>query len=562
MNAPALVALFALAGACSARPRVPEELFAIRPKPAVVEVDHLGPAVAAGEEGPGRFAALLYDAFDPASAMASATFVDGFYRAPANDGYESSLDHVRERLSAAGFGARDGLLLEEIHSPQESPAWTPISAKLELEVAGRARVLHAFDSAEDRDRTMLPVGAPSGRAEGTIALSLAQVRGGEVLVVSGESHVDARAAAQAGAVALVVHSLEDYNVDPTPRQRHLDAIQFRGIREGAPIPVLQISRNSLDAIHAAVEADPASRLRVEAEVRRDARPLRTLVATVLGADRPQECVVAVAHVQEPGAVDNASGVGGIAELACAIASALDRDLAPMPRPSRSVVFVFGDEMEQSRLWLAENRRTTIAAISADMIGADRELTGARALLERGPDPGAVRLLPPDEHTAWGSSRVEFDELEPHGWNVVARMAMADVAQHSGGWSSAEHPYEGGSDHDVFLRAKIPALLLWHFTDFAYHTSLDRIEHVDAAELRRMSCAIGAALLAMADPRPSDLDRYLRSNQLEQRLRTNAARDAGDEELALQWERWCTGARHWLRRECLRLSATELPRAPR
>lgn len=562
MNSPALVALFALAGACSGRPHVPQELFAIRPKPAVVEVDHVGPPVAAGEEGPGRFAALLYDSFDPSRAMASAEFVDGFYRAPANDGYESCLDHVRERLTAAGFGARDNLLLEEIQSPLDVPAWTPISAKLELDGAGRTRVLHAFDSSEDRDRTMLPVGAPSGRAEGTIALSLSQVRGGEVLVVGGDQRVDARAAAHAGAVALVVHSLEDYNVDPTPRQRHLDAIQFRSIREGAPIPVLQVSQNSIDAIRAAVEADPASRLRIEAEVRREARPLRTLVATVVGADRPQECVVAVAHVQEPGAVDNASGVGGVAELACAIASALDRDHAPMPRPSRSVVFLFGDEMEQSRLWLAQPGRTTIAAISADMIGADPTLTGARALLERGPDPGAVRLLPPDEHTAWGSSRVAFDELVPHGWNVVARMAMADVAHHCGGWTSAEHPYEGGSDHDVFLREKIPAFLMWHFTDFAYHTSLDRIEHVDAAELRRMSCAIGAALLALADPLPSDLDRYLRSNQLEQKLRTNAAREAGDEELAQQWERWCTGARHWLRRECLRLPESELPRAPR
>ena len=143
------------------------------------------------------------------------------------------------------------------------------------------------------------------------------------------------------------------------------------------------------------------------------------------------------------------------------------------------------------------------------------------------------------------------ELKPNGLNVIVRAAMVDVGLMRKPWTTAEHPWEGGSDHDIFLSRGVPAVLLWHFTDFAYHTSLDRIDHVDAEELLRTSVALCAAGLAVADARPSDLKRYFDCLVLERRLRLNmvAEAEAGDE-LAELWETWFTGARHWLRRLCL------------
>jgi aminopeptidase YwaD len=547
---------------CGGVPRLsPEELLRL-PERAMLESGHAGPPVPALIDvpaGPARFARQLYEGFDRSRAMASVAFVDGFYRAPGNDGFEACLDHVRERLEAAGFGAREGLLLEVLSTPLGEPAWTPLSARLALHAQGKSAVLHAFDSPQGADRTMLPVGAISGAARGPVAFRLEDVDPGEILVVEEPGAGDPAAAAGRGARAVLVASLEDYNVDPTPKERHLDAIQFRSVRRGAPIPCLQVSRRSHRAILAAVKADPRAELELEAVVRTDERPLRTLVATVVGADRPEQCVVTVAHVQEPGAVDNASGVGGICEAACTLAACLAAEgPSRIERPSRSVVFLFGDEMRESRLWLEAGRRTSVAAISADMIGASLEHTGAAPLLERGPDPGAVVPLPPDQHTAWGSSRVEYSSLAPNGVSLVARVALADIGALAGGWKTNEHPYEGGSDHDVFLRAGVPAALLWHFTDFAYHTSLDRLPHVDSEELRRMSCAVVAAILALADPRPGDLDRYLHANAAERRLRVAAAREAKNDELAHQWELWTDSVRHWFRRECLRLTAEEAP----
>jgi hypothetical protein len=196
-----------------------------------------------------------------------------------------------------------------------------------------------------------------------------------------------------------------------------------------------------------------------------------------------------------------------------------------------------------------------------MTGESREKTGAIALLERGPDPGAIEPLVPDAHTPWGKAEVDPASLVPNGLALIARCALLDVGTLPGeamqGWETADHPYEGGSDHDVFIARGIPAALIWHFTDFAYHTSLDRLEHVDAAELRRTGVALMATALALADPRPADLDRYLRSLNEERNVRVAAAEGASMPALADQWRAWCDGARQWLRIECLRIPAEEL-----
>jgi hypothetical protein len=231
-------------------------------------------------------------------------------------------------------------------------------------------------------------------------------------------------------------------------------------------------------------------------------------------------------------------------------------------PRRSIAFVWGDEMVQSRVWFERSGREAIAGISSDMTGQSRKKTGAIPLLERMPDPGAVLPLPPDEHTPWGESPVEAGSLAPNGLAVIARCALADVGQRvGGGWETREHPWEGGSDHDVFIQEHgVPAVLFWHFTDFAYHTSLDRLAHVDPEEMRRTAVAILATAMAVADAKPTDLERYLDSLRIESGVRLAACTDAGEEENAELWRAWVKGSRMWLRALCLGLplDAAQVP----
>jgi len=545
--------------ACSSPVRLPLSLLQ-DPDAPIGESWHRGPSVAGGDTGPARFVPKLHEAFRTKRAMDLVRFIDGFYRAPANPYYDAVLDRLYEELAKAGFGSQEGLVLRFVQDDDPENAWTPKSGEVVLFAPGESpRTLHAFSAPSDVDRVMLPVNCPPCDVEGPVATHLEHVEEGSIFVTDVPVSQAMRAHAR-GAVAIVVGSVETYNADPSGKDRHKDAIQFSTLprRDGLP-PIVKISPRSFEIVHAVCDAAEASggevRMRVRADVETSPRPLRTLVAEVVGAGRPDEAVVVVSHVQEPGACDNASGVAGLAESARCLAELL-RD-SKLDWPDRTVAFVWGDEFRQSEAWLRSSQRTCVAGFSSDMTGQSKD-TGAIALLERMPDPGALVPLAPDRHTPWGAGAVGADDLRPNGLAVLARCAMIDVGALEGGWTSADHPWEGGSDHDVFIDRGVPAVLFWHFTDFTYHTSLDRLEFVDETEIRRTGVALLAAALAVASPAPDDLDRYLRSLKLEEDLRVDAAQKAGNDELVGQWQAWCLGAREWLRNQCLGIEE-EIPR---
>lgn len=533
--------VLALACACAAL---------LGPRDTLHPGDQPGPRVAPGASGPTRFVGPLLAAYDDQAALATTRFVDGFYRAPANEGYERCIDHVRGRLAAEGFGERPGFELSVIETALSTPAWTPRSASLELLTDDGPELLHGFDQPHEADRVMLPIHAPSADVSGRVVFELDELEEGDLLLTdAGLGGRLLRGAAKRGAAAVLSSSLNDFTVDPNGGDEHEDAILFSTVSASNKLPVAKVSPRTRSRLRALHEGGDEVRVRLRARVDWDERPLRTLVARVVGATLPDQAVALAAHVQEPGAGDNASGVGGLTEAACALARAITE--GRLERPARSVVFLWGDEMRQSALWLEDTGLTPVAGISADMLGQSREATGAICLIERSPDPGALDTLAPDAHTPWGAGRVREEDLVPNGLALVARVALSDVASAvDGAWTFAENPWEGGSDHDVFLGRGIPGILIWHFTDFTYHTGLDRMERLDANELERTSVGVLAAGLAVADLRRADLERYIASDALERDLRVAAALEAGREDVAERWRAWSRGVVTWLHETCV------------
>ncbi len=506
--------------------------------------EHPGPVPVAGSTATARWTKTLYRHYQPARAFETIAFADNWYRESGNEGFEATLDHLLDHLKKSGFGSDERLQLEVIETPMRSPAWTPRSASLVMKREGEDdQTLLSFRNSKDPHRTMLPVHAPSCDVEGPICFDADKLKKGDIYITADSLGRALRLARQKGAAALLSSHLADFTVDPSGGDRHLDAIHYSSIRGGGDLPVAMISPR----VHSTLQQHPQSRVHLKARVDLDERPLRTVVATVVGSSTPDEVVALAAHVQEPGAVDNASGVGGQLEGVRSLVEALNQK--QLPWPLRSISFIWGDEMAMSRIFLDHTDRNTIAAFSADMIGASREMTGAIALLERSPDPGAMKVLPPDSHTPWGAGRVRKSDLHPSGVSIIARLAMQDVARVSNGWVIGEHPWEGGSDHDVFLGRGVPSILMWHFTDFAYHTSLDRLSHVDPRMVRRMSVALLASALAVANPREEDLPRYLEAIELDRSLRVASARKAQDSDTVKAWQQWFTGAQRWLEALC-------------
>jgi hypothetical protein len=243
-----------------------------------------------------------------------------------------------------------------------------------------------------------------------------------------------------------------------------------------------------------------TRVHVTADVVFHRRLVRTLVAEFPGARWPDDRVVLVAHVQEPGANDNASGSGTLLSAALAVQKGIADGV--LPRPARTLTLLWGDENRASDAWIAEDPvrvSRVLAMMSLDMTGEDTAKTGGTFLIEKSPDPTAVWARPSDPHSEWGASEVPQSLLRG-SFLYDLHLGVALRRARDTGWVVRTNPYEGGSDHTSFTRAGVAALLNWHFTDRYYHTNLDTLDKVCAAAMGHVAniVATTAMFLAAAD----------------------------------------------------------------
>lgn len=218
-----------------------------------------------------------------------------------------------------------------------------------------------------------------------------------------------------------------------------------------------------------------------------------------GAQLPEERLVFSAHVQEPGANDNASGVGVALEMAAVTADLVKNNKLDV---ARSLTFLWGDEIVSTRRYVEEDadRADDIKwGISLDMVGENTAITGGSFLIEKMPDPSAIWTRGKDEHTEWGAAEMTLDDMQPHYLNDFVTNRFLEQGKRAD-WKVKTNPFEGGSDHVPFLRADIPGVLFWHFTDQFYHTDNDRIDKVSKTTLENVGTAalIAAYTLVNAD----------------------------------------------------------------
>jgi Zn-dependent M28 family amino/carboxypeptidase len=223
------------------------------------------------------------------------------------------------------------------------------------------------------------------------------------------------------------------------------------------------------------------------------------VAEIPGRTLPDEHVVLVAHIQEPGANDDASGCGTMYEMARTMQAAITAKA--IPPPARTITFVWGDEIRVSREWLRADparMQNTRYMFSLDMTGEDATKTGGSFLIEKEPDPSAVWARPSDPHTEWSEGRSSY-KAEALKGSLMNDLLLAVCLRRARdtGWNVQTNPYEGGSDHSIFLQAGIPAVLATHFTDRYYHTNLDRSDKTSPSEMGHVGIAVGTAAVLLA-----------------------------------------------------------------
>ena len=466
----------------------------------------MAPGNAKAQATPPAFSAItrgVHGGMNGERAKSTVAFVQQFYRLPGNEGFDAAIDTVAALLRAAGYveessAPADARLVYRIESrPMRDPAWTPLAASITLD--GQSAPLQTFA----RNLNMIAansIATPPGGVRAELAhvgigadSNFARVPvAGRIVFTTGNARVVLPRALKAGALGVIAaQTLPAYN----QQERNRHAIQFSGIARDTLQPgwLLYASRATRDSLEAAMARGPV-RVHVAVDVRIARRPERTLIAEVRGRTQPQERFVYSAHVQEPGANDNASGVGALAEMARVAADLVRRNVAT---PQRTLTFLWGDEIRSTDRYIKEDslRRTGIKwGMSLDMVGENTATTGGTFLIEKMPDPSAVWVRGEDQHSEWGGRPLAEKDIRAHWFNDFVRNRCLDRARQTS-WVVKANPFEGGSDHTPFLNSSIPAVLLWHFTDQFYHTDLDRIEHVSSATLANVgACALTTGLL--------------------------------------------------------------------
>jgi aminopeptidase YwaD len=456
-----------------------------------------------------RIAAAIRAQFSGDRALETVAFMDRYYRVPGNSGFNASITQVAAILARAGYVPEDRALSTDRlvyrieRRAMDRPTWEPTDAS--LSIAGQPAPLLRFAA----NRNMLAINSHSTAPEGVEAelVSVGSGRpedweGKEVRgkIVYGETAIGRlfrEAVINREALGVLAYSIPALNKPETNRSSiPFSAIPLDSVRSGWGILLSTAARESL---RSALSRGP---VRVKVETRSRIYPSEelTLVAEIRGSTAPEERFVYSAHVQEPGANDNASGVATLAEIA--------RSLGELVRtgevnPERTITFLWGDEIRATARFLQENPARTEGVrwgMSLDMVGENTAITGGTFLIEKMPDPSAVWTRGEDRHSEWGGQPLKVDQLTPHYFNDFVLNRSLDQAAATEGWVVRTNPFEGGSDHTPFLDAKKPGLLLWHFTDQFYHTDGDRLDKVSAQTMSNVgnTAAVVASTLASAD----------------------------------------------------------------
>jgi aminopeptidase YwaD len=489
-------------------------------------------------------------------AFNTTSFVEKYWRIVGNTGFNKSIYKIAEELERAGYileenATEAAVLTYRIEKrPLKKPTWESVNASVEIEGEKEEPLLVHLSN-----RNMIALNSYSTSKEGVSAevvyvkdikkIADLDVKGKIVFAETSPYQIYKPAIVDGKAAGIMTYNNPSY-LQP---EKNTTSIQFRSI------PLDTINKSWAIAMSFAAKERLKKSLEkgktiLNVKVETNIYPSEelTIVADVKGSNSPKERLVFSAHIQEPGANDNATGVGVALEMASLTAKFIKQKQF---QPKRTLTFLWGDEIVSTRRYVKEDsiRAKDIKwGISLDMVGEDTEKTGGTFLIEKMPDPSAIWTRGNDKHTEWGGSKMKLEQMKPHYLNDFLIDKFKEQGKRAN-WVVGTNPYEGGSDHVPFLRENIPSVLFWHFTDQFYHTDNDRIDKVSKTTLKNVGTAalISAYTLLNADEKTAksilfDLERAAVNRLNEELKQSKIAIHKGDSiatqiQIISTWKDW-------------------------
>jgi aminoglycoside 3-N-acetyltransferase len=249
--------------------------------------------------------------------------------------------------------------------------WTVDEARLETDVGGQGGEILADYAAIPQSLALYSPPTPHGDwVQGPVvpapdAASVAERLSGSFLCLEsgmGSAEIN-ETAARSGALGVIVSMP---NEDPSAVRYVNYAVPLDADR--ACVPCFSLSPTALARLRALLRDDPHLRLRARVRASRSTIGSVPLVTATLGQGQPE--VYLCAHLDEPGAQDNASGVGVAIEALRALQAA-GRHPASRP-PLRAIRVFFSAEVRGLQAWVNSSQRVPafMAGLNLDMVGCE------------------------------------------------------------------------------------------------------------------------------------------------------------------------------------------------
>jgi len=449
----------------------------------------------------------LRDESSGAAPYENLRYLTGLHRVPATPEFDQAAQFVLRRAREYG--------LTDVHSEQfpidgkrnyglmrSYLGWTVEEARL-WEIRPQHILLGDWktdpirlaDYSHSADVEVELVDVGNGASEADYSGKNKDVRGKIVLADGVLARVQELAIAQHGAAGIVSDMPNQTTawsgLDTTVvRWGHLDARQPSGF-------AFMASRQTAEALRSRLRSGESVILNAQVKATVGPGHWTVVTATIPGADSSAGEIVYSCHLdhERPGANDNGSGCVTILEAARVLARLIDS--GQLPRPKRTLRFIWGPEVEGTMAFLAshpEIRQRLRINVHMDMVGGDPFKN--KSVFHVTGTPWSLPSFVTDVGTVF------LDTIRTAASSYAAGETAADmgiVETRAGGQGTRNEliadvtSYSSGSDHDDYDSSTIavPSLYLRDWPDIYIHTDHDSLDQIDATKLRRVAL-LGAA----------------------------------------------------------------------
>ncbi len=421
--------------------------------------------------------------------------ISSYDRVQASDGWHAAAEYIKKELERIGYRnaaiegwPSDGTL--RYGSYRSVIGWRAGSAELWMVSPTEERLC----SFEEVPLTLVKHSGPGHvRAElvdvgpGTEEADYAgrDVRGKLVLAYGTTSLVMEQAVIRRGAVGVLTY------YPPDVRPGYPNMVRYTGLwprwedRDKMGV-AFNISKNQGARLKRLLDEGKKVVLKADVEAEFYKTSLEVLSAVFPGTEEPDREVIVVGHLchPAPSANDNASGSAVMLEAARALKKLVDS--GALPAPKRSIRFLWVPEFNGLMPYVVAHQdavRRAVAAVNCDMVGEDLHKTGGTLGIYSTPSSLPSFINDVTANFALLAERLDLQSLNGAGHPFVWKLM----------------PYSGGSDHVVLNDGslRVPSVML-NYGDVFHHTSLDNMDKVDPAELRRSAfIALGTAYYVAA-----------------------------------------------------------------